>query len=59
MAGQEVFVTNMESPDGATRKLSGVGIQESFLRRFWVSCNGVFTTETQRGEAATKVKNNI
>jgi hypothetical protein len=31
MAGREVFVTKVGSPDRATRKLSDVGIQESFL----------------------------
>jgi hypothetical protein len=26
------------------------------FRRFWVSCEDVFTTETQRGTAATKTR---
>jgi len=31
MAGREVFVMNVGWPERATRKLSDVGIQESFL----------------------------
>ncbi len=27
------------------------------FRFFWVSCEGIFTTETQRGYAATEIRN--
>ena len=31
-------------------------IQSFLIRFFWVSCEEIFTTETQRGRAATKVE---
>ena len=53
MAGREVFVTNVECPDKATRKLSDDGIEEPFLTKAYLEPGVFLTRNLSEAQTAT------